>query len=429
MADFQPLRATLYNPQKIQWEEVLTEPYDKITSEMQEKYYARSPYNAVRVVLGKDTPRDTPFNNKYTRANRFYRDWLEERVLVQMPFAGYYVLEQEFKHDGKRHCRRALIGRVRLTPFEDGVVRAHERTHAGPKADRLALLRATEAHWEQVFLLGEFKIKLMEIVEQQPRKTPYAEFTDDLGVTHRLWEVSLPGSSRDLEERFRHKPLYVADGHHRYETALAYRNECRAKQPRAGAQAPFEFCSAAVVALDDPGLVILPTHRLVRQSHPFGSTDLMANLAKTFQIESVASLEEMLARMGTARGDAHSFGLALPEGKFHVLNLRRETDLKPLFRSHPPLWDTLDAPIAHVLILEPLGVGTAFPAEESLSYHRDPREVIEGLQQGKGSLGLFLNPTKVEQVRAIADAGSRMPQKSTDFFPKLPSGLVIYDMQ
>ncbi len=429
MADFQPFRATLYNPQKISWKDVITEPYDKITPAMQEKYLSRSPYNAVRVVLGKETTRDSPFNNRYSRANRFYRDWLEEDVLQRMPFAGYYVLEQEFTRDRRRHRRLALIGRVRLTPFEDGVIRPHERTHEGPKADRLALMQATEAHWEQIFLLGDFRINLMEHIERQPRKTPYAEFTDDLGVAHRLWEISLPTSSRDIEERFQCKPLYVADGHHRYETAIAYRNERRLRRAREGADAPFELCAAAVVFLDDPGLLILPTHRLVRKSHPFDAATLRANLSKLFQMESVRSLDEMLARMETQRGAEHCFGLAFPDGAFHVLRLRSEIDLKPMFQSHPPLWDTLDVSIAHALILEPLGVGSEFSAEESLSYHRDPREVIEGLQQGKGSLGLFLNPTKVEQVQAVADAGSRMPQKSTDFFPKLPSGLVIYDMQ
>lgn len=429
MADFQPLRATLYNPQKIVWKDVITEPYDKITPPMQEKYYERSPYNAVRVVLGKETHRDSPFNNKYTRANRFYRDWLEEGVLQQMPFAGYYVLEQEFTHERRRLRRRALIGRLRLTPFEDGVIRPHERTHAGPKVDRLELFRATEAHWEQIFLLGDFRINLMDHVERQPRKTPYAEFTDDLGVTHRLWEISLPTSARDIHEYFQRKPLYVADGHHRYETAIAYRNERRLKQARAGAEAPFEFCVAAVVFFSDPGLLILPTHRLVRQSHPFDSATLLKNLSTMFQIEPARSLDEMLAQMEKHRGAEHCFGLAFPDGAFHVLTLRREIDLKPMFQSHPPLWDTLDVPIAHALVLEPLGIGTDFTAEESLSYHRDAREVADALKRGDGSLGLFLNPTKVEQVRAVADAGSRMPQKSTDFFPKLPSGLVIYDMQ
>jgi uncharacterized protein (DUF1015 family) len=429
MADFQPLQAYVYNPNRVAWADVVTEPYDKITPAMQDAYYQRSPYNAVHVILGKELPRDDATRNKYARAAEFSQRWKSEGVLTKRPSAAYYYLEQEFTWAGQSFARHALIGRVRLTPFSEGVVRPHERTHLGPKVDRLKLLQQLQAHWGQVFLLCDSGVDIPHVVSSSTKLPPFAEFKDDFGVRQRLWEITDAPTLTALHAAFREKPFYVADGHHRYETAIAYRDERRRAEPNAGSDAPFEFVMATVVDLNDPGLLILPTHRLVKKAREFEPSALLNKLGDHFAVQAVGTLEQTLEWMRHAAAQEHRFGLCLPGGRFYSLQLHPQTPLKAAFENQPPLWEGLDVALSHVLILEKhLGIGTTFTPEEALGYYRDAREVAELVQRGEGLMGLFLNPTRVEQVKAVADAGSRMPQKSTDFYPKLPTGLVIYDV-
>lgn len=419
MAEIQPFRGVLYNTQRVNPAEVLTQPYDKITPEMRERYLKLSPYNLVQIELGKEQPGDSETRNKYTRARDLYQAWLRDGVLRRSEKPAIYYLEQSFDcpdGSGKR-TRRALIARVRLHHWDEGVILPHERTLSKPKADRLSLLRAVGAQQGQIFML------------YPPTKLPLAacgnptlECVDDYDVTNRLWEITDAGQIKATQEALRELKFYIADGHHRYETSLAYRDEMKA-----GPDAPSAFVMATLVDMSDPGLIILPTHRVVTNLAGFDSKRLRVQLAQQFAVEPQPSLDKLLAAM---KGGAHTIGMRDADG-FALLRPKNVESLRPLFADKPPLWHTLDVAILHVAILEALlGIDEVRLREETnVTYWREPDAAAGQVSAGKAQLAFLLNPTRAEQVKAIAEARSRMPQKSTDFYPKLLSGLVQYEVR
>ena len=426
MADIQPFRGVLYNTQRVKPNEVLTQPYDKITPAMQERYQKLSPYNLVQIELGKETSGDSELNNKYTRARDLYQAWLREGALRRAAKPSLYYLEQTFAApdgSGKR-MRKALIARVRLHRWDEGVILPHEHTLSKPKADRLSLLRACGSQQGQIFMLYPRP-------QHSPLPTPKGEpalvATDDYGVVNYLWEISDPAAIKSAQDALREAKFYIADGHHRYETALAYRDERRAAAGQADPNAPSEFVMATLVDMSDPGLVVLPTHRTVANLSGFDQHRFREQLTKSFSIEPYPTLEKLLAAM---KGGQNLIGMCDAEG-FALLRPKNLDALRPLFADKPPLWHTLDVAILHVGILEALlGIDEIRLREESnVTYWREPEKAAELVQAGKSQLAFFLNPTHVEEVRGIADARSRMPQKSTDFYPKLLSGIVINDLR
>lgn len=426
MADIQPFRGVLYNTQRVKLNDVLTQPYDKITPAMQERYQKLSLYNLVQIELGKEAPGDSETNNKYTRARDLYQAWLREGVLRQAAKPALYYLEQTFAApdgSGKR-TRRALIARVRLHRWDEGVILPHEHTLSKPKADRLSLLRACGSQQGQIFMLYP-RPKRNPL--PTPKGDPALTATDDYGVVNRLWEISDPKAIASAQDALREVKFYIADGHHRYETALAYRDECRAAAHKADPNSPSEFVMATLVDMSDPGLIVLPTHRTVANLSGFDRQRFRELLAKTFSIELHPSLEELL---GAMKGGQHLIGMRDADG-FALLQPKNLDALRPLFVDKPPLWHTLDVAILHVGILEALlGIDEIRLREESnVAYWREPEKAAESVQAGKLQLAFFLNPTQIEEVKVIADARSRMPQKSTDFYPKLLSGIVINDLR
>lgn len=435
MADFQPFQALTYNLDRLRQQpergaglaDVLTEPYDKITPEMQAAYYARHDHNIVRVILGREEAGDAEQCNKYTRAEEFFRAWQRESFLVRRERPAIFAYEQTFRVGGRELTRRALIGRVRLSRPEEGHILPHERTLSKPKADRLNLLRHARAHFGQIFLL--YPGTGAELESARAAATSLAKFEDAYGIRHRLTAIEDGAGLKAVQQTLRPLKFYIADGHHRFETSLNYREEMRRQHPNAGPDAPFEFTMATLVAMDDPGLVVLPTHRLVHNIANFNADALRRSLAEWFELEPAASLDALQARMGQALADDHWFGLFLLGG-FTLLKLRRDLDRAPLFANQPPLWADLDVAILHTVILDRmLGINEEKLREESnLHYLREAAAGVENVHSGKGQAFLLLNPTPVRAVQAIADARSRMPQKSTDFYPKLPTGMTIYDV-
>lgn len=426
MAEIQPFRGVLYNTQRVKADDVLTQPYDKITTEMRERYLKLSPYNLVRIELGKEAAGDTESNNKYTRARDSYQAWRRDGVLRQAAKPALYYLEQEFDApDGSgRRTRKAWIARVRLHRWDEGLILPHEHTLSKPKADRLSLLRACGSQQGQIFML------------YPTPKTPHAlgrlgapalTCLDDHGVVNKLWEIADPSAIQTAQESLRELKFYIADGHHRYETALAFRDECRAAADKPDPNAPYEFVMATLVDMNDPGLVVLPTHRAVANLAAFDRHRFREQLAKSFVIEPVPTLEKLLAAM---KGEPHLIGMRDADG-FAVLRPTNLDALRPLFANQPPLWHTLDVAILHVGILEAmLGIDEIRLREEAnVTYWREPGKAVELVQTGQAQLAFFLNPTPVAEVQAVADARSRMPQKSTDFYPKLLSGIVINDLR
>ena len=418
MADIQPFHGVLYNTQRVNSSDVLTQPYDKITPELRERYLQRSPYNLVRIELGKEESGDSEQRNKYSRARDLYQSWRNDGILRRAEQPALYYLEQEFAApDGSgTRIRTGLIARVRLHRWDEGVILPHEHTLSKPKADRIALLRACGSQQGHIFMLYP---KPARPVLTRPTGKPTIEAVDDYKVINRIWEITEPTAIRAAQELLRDAKLYIADGHHRYETALAFRDEAKTEASK--------FVMATLVDMSDPGLVVLPTHRTVANLTGFDRRQFAGKLATQFEITSQPSLTAMLSAMKTA---PHLIGMHDGAG-FAVLNPKDLGALKPLFAGKPPLWDTLDVAILHVAILEALlGIDEVRLREESnVSYWREPEQAVAQVTSGKAQLAFFLTPTPVLDVKAIADAKSRMPQKSTDFYPKLLSGMTIYEVR
>jgi len=426
MAEIQPFRGVLYNTQRVKADDALTQPYDKITPAMRERYLQLSPYNLVKIELGKEEAGDSETNNKYTRARDLYRAWLRDGILRQSAKPALYYLEQTFvapDGSGKR-MRKALIARVRLHRWDEGVVLPHEHTLSKPKADRMSLLRACGSQQGQIFMLYPHP---QRDPLPAPVGPPALTATDDYGVVNKLWEVTAPVAIKVAQESLRELKFYIADGHHRYETALAFRDECRAAADKPDPNAPHEFVMATLVDMSDPGLVVLPTHRTVANLSAFEPRAFRDRLTRDFTVDPQPSLEKLLAAM---KGGMHCIGIR-DAGGFGLLRPKNPDALRSLFANKPPLWHTLDVAMLHVGILEAmLGIDEVRLREEAnVTYWREPEKAAELVQNGKAQLGFFLNPTHVEDVKAIADARSRMPQKSTDFYPKLLSGIVINDLR
>ncbi|MDW8343636.1 MAG: DUF1015 domain-containing protein [Verrucomicrobiae bacterium] len=415
MAEIQPLRGVLYDSNRVRPQEVLTQPYDKITPAMQAAYEQRSPYNLIRIELGRDLPGDDGAQNKYTRAASLYQQWLTEGILRRTAQPALYWLEQRFAPPGQTGTltRHALIARVRLHRWEEGVILPHEHTLAKPKADRLALLRATRSQQGPIFMLYPNSLPAPAVGE------PLFDFVDDFNVATRMWEITEPAVIASIQRALQPQTLYVADGHHRYETALAYRDEAGTEASR--------YVMAALVDMNDPGLIILPTHRAVGNLTGFDAGKFLHRLAMHFAVDACADLPATLTAMQSRE---HAIGMFVG-GRFAVLTPRDVRAFAPLFQTKPALWDQLDVGLLHVAILEALlGIDEARLRDEThVTYWREPELACNEVQAGRAQLAFFLKPTPIRAVQAVADARSRMPQKSTDFYPKFLSGLVIYELQ
>ncbi len=429
MPEIQPFRGVLYNTERVKPADVLTQPYDKITPEMREKYLKLSPFNLVQIELGKERADDTETSNKYTRARDLYQAWLREGVLKRASLPAFYYLEQTFTSPagaGNTLTRKALIARVRLHRWDESQILPHENTLSKPKADRMSLLRAVGSQQGQIFMLyPKPKRSLPDILGKLGE--PTMQLVDDYQVMNKLWEITDPKTIQAIQQAVGEQKFYIADGHHRYETALAFRDECRTAVSKTDPSAPSEFVMATLVDMTDPGLVVLPTHRTVANLSGYDQKKFRASLAKEFSVESQPSLENLLRAMN---GGEHLIGMRDAEG-FALLRPKSPDKLRPLFAKKPALWDRLDVAILHVVILEALlGIDEVKLREESnVTYWREPEKASEQVQRGAALLAFLLNPTLVEDVKAIADAHSRMPQKSTDFYPKLLSGIVMYEVR
>jgi uncharacterized protein (DUF1015 family) len=434
MADIHPFRALRYDLQRVPASQVVTQPYDKITPAMQDRYYAASPYNLVRIILGRRDPGDNVTSNVYTRAAAHARDWRNAGILRQDVSPSIYIYSQTFAApSGTSFERRGFIALGRVEDYSAKVVFRHEQTLSKPKADRLDLLRATRAHYEQLFLLYEDSGRIGSLLATvQP---PTIDVADEYGVAHRVWQVSDPAVIASVQTEMRDKKLVIADGHHRYETALNFRDECRSKAGRAGAdagsnpQAPYEFVMMTFVNMNDPGLLVLPTHRVVHSLHSFSADDFQNSSRAFFAVEEIDPALD--AARATAvlreRGRAGTALLAVTANRAFVLHSPKPASAQ-FFAGLSPRQQALDVVQLHKCLLE----GVLKLSEESirnqqnLSYLREASEALAQVRSGAANLAFLMNPCPVEQVRDVAFAGEVMPQKSTDFYPKLLSGLTAY---
>jgi len=434
MADIIPFRALRYNSSKVPPGDVMTQPYDKISPAMQDRYYAASPYNLVRIILGKPQPGDNEQDNVYARAAAWLRQWQREGVLLQDAEPSIYAYAQRFTVPGDPAAteieRRSFIALGRVEDYDRKVVFRHEQTLSKPKADRFNLLQATQAHCGQIFMVYSDPDGAVDAALRQDGP-PTVEVRDEYGVLHRMWKVSDPQVIASVQKKMADKKLIIADGHHRYETALNYRNQIREKS-NGDQQAPAERVMMTFVNMDSPGLVVLPTHRVVFGLENFTIFEMVAELRKYFEVEDMGPLADVadaMRRLHNAGKDRTALLAVTAHGAFL---LRSRTDVQPPSLSGLSQQQrALDVVQLHKVILEQtLGMSEEdIRAQKHLKYIRDAGEAVDEVHKGTAQVAFLMNPVRMEQVRDVAFAGEVLPQKSTDFYPKMLSGLTIYSLQ
>ncbi|MEX2264711.1 MAG: DUF1015 domain-containing protein [Bryobacteraceae bacterium] len=389
--------------------DLLTQPYDKISPAMRARYLEASPFNLVRIILGPALEKDDESDNVYTRAHMHLEDWVGSGVLARESEPGLFPYYQEFTvpDTGERLVRKGFIALGAVEEYSAGVVHRHEQTLSGPKKDRLELLRHTRAHFGQIFMLYPDPSQSVDaLLEEAAREAPIASVADEYGARHLLWKISDPDRVSEIQGLMEDKKLIIADGHHRYETALAFHKE-NPKMPGA------DRVMMTFVNMHSPGLTILATHRLLSGLPGFQPESFLGRAARTFGVEPLNSVEELRKAWAEA-GDGSRIGVAMGESLFL------------LHREHTG--GRLDVTLLHEDLIDGvLGISQeAVREEKHVRYIRGLEPAIEEVRSGEADIGFLLKPTSIEDVARISFGGGVMPQKSTDFYPKLLSGLTIY---
>jgi uncharacterized protein (DUF1015 family) len=430
MADVRAFRAYRYELGRVgALSDVVAPPYDVIDPPLQDALYRQSPYNVVRLILNKEEATDTEADNRYTRAARLLREWTADDVLVQDSARALYVCHQDFEVEGHRLTRKGFLARVRLEPFGQGRIYPHEETLAGPRADRLRLFQATAMNLSPVFGLfpdptGEVNARLDAAVA---RSLPL-EAADHHGVVSRLWPVTDQHVHSAVAGALGPRPVFLADGHHRYETGLRYLEERRAAGDVRDDEAPANFILMMLVAMSDPGLVILPTHRLVGGFPALRAERLAEVLAPHFDLQRVGTGDRGAQdawELIEADGSQDVLGLGTADdGVWQLARLRDRTMMDRLAAGHGPAWRGLAVSVLHVLVLEHL-LGPALGSRPECRYVHLLREVPEAAGRKECRLAALVPPATMGHVEQIAGGLEKMPPKSTYFYPKLLSGLVF----
>ncbi|MEX2169710.1 MAG: DUF1015 domain-containing protein [Pirellulales bacterium] len=433
---------------------VVAPPYDVIDAQLQQELYDKHPANVVRLILGRDEPGDEEHENRYTRAARLLRQWQRDGVLFSEARPAVYVYHQTYTWEGVEYNRRGFMCRTRLERFGEGTIYPHEETHGGAKADRLKLWKACRANLSQIFgIYPDAENEAQALLEAAITGQPALEATDHLDVVNQLWPVTDVATITALQAAMRGRPVYIADGHHRYETALALRDELLPPPPagegRGGADAehPANFVLMMCVSMSDPGMLVLPTHRLFRGFPPMTSEQLAERLGKSFHVQRAGTGayfaptaweeietegEQGTLALYTAKDDAWSIARVTPAGRRKLAEVAGE---------HSADWQGLGVSLLHRLVVDTLLDAAGKPTPK---YVRSIEEVVHGLTQGddvgrdltgqearggRFELAALVMPAAVGHIEAIASHGERMPAKSTYFYPKLLSGLVINPLE
>lgn len=429
MAEIEPFKGLRYNLTKVKPDQVITLPYDKISPDMQEEYYKRSPYNYVRLILGKQDSSDAETDNRYTRARDALQQWQKEKVLLPEKMDAIYLYDQHYTVPGTelRRVRRSFIAKLKIEDFESGVVRPHERTLSKPKADRVNLLKTTEAHLGMIFMMYEDpEKKISQLLGQMTSNHSALDFEDDQGVRNRLWVITDPDVIAEVKKLMKEKTLFIADGHHRYETALTLKKE----HEKNGDASKFNYAMMAFTNLSEEGLTVLPTHRMVKNRPNLDKADFIQKCEAIFDVEKHPSLETLFDFL-EQKVSNHAIGVYLGNQAFYSLVLKDQTALEKLVeKGMPKEVANLDVTILHQLILEDcLGIDQEQVASgDALGYCRGKERGVQAVDEGEAQVTFFLNPTLAKQVQEVCMAGEVLPQKSTDFFPKLLSGMVVHKL-
>ncbi len=436
-----PFRGLRYDPKHVgSLSQVIAPPYDVIDAALQTRLYEQHPANVIRLELNREEPGDdTTTTNKYSRAARFFRSWREQGVIMQEPAAALYVYHQSFSVEGREHVRRGVMARVRLERFGTGSIHPHEETMSGPKQDRLLLTRACRANLSQVFgLYPDPDGAVQTLLDGAVAGQPPLEAIDHLGVGSRLWPLTDESVATQVAGLMGGRPVFIADGHHRYETACNYRDEVAAAwaESHGGAPLPADhpahFVLMMLVGMSDPGLVVLPTHRLfVQPSVPDAATlgRLLGDCFTTALAGHGPSAAEAVWSDIEAEGEQGTLGLYTAGDKAWTIariTPSGRTRMDKVAADHGTAWRNLGVSILHRLVIGELLGAKEIPTP---GYVHLVREVVDGLGTDRYPLAALVMPATVDDIRRVSETGERMPAKSTYFFPKLASGLVFHTLE
>ena len=431
MADVRPLRGIRYNQEIVSdLARVITPPFDVISPEAQERYYARDPYNVIRLELGREFASDTTLDNRYTRSAAAFAEWRGQGIMRQDATPSYYLYQQRFTHSDKSYTRTSLLGRVRLEPWSARVILPHEHTMAKLKDDRLSLMRACSANFSPLMCMyddpqGRMRRLLMSYAENAA-----LQVTDETGEEHRLQPITDSQQIKLIQDFFAERQLYIADGHHRYETALNYRREVEERRRGLDPDDAANFVMMALIDVDDPGFLVLPTHRLlINLSNEMLARLNATQLSRYFNVQELANTvgSEELARLLDRSGkEQPSFAISTPDHSL-LLAINEQGRARMAQSGHSEAWNTLDVAIAQMLILEDLlGISQQeMTAGQYVRFTSEANIALQAVREGKAQAALLLNTTPLRQICDVALADDRMPQKSTYYYPKLGTGLVI----
>jgi len=441
VADVQPFCGLRYNVELIKdVTAVISPPYDIISAEEQKSYHQQSPYNVIRLEFGEEFPTDSAQDNKYIRAANTLENWLKEGVLIREPAPAFYVFQHRFAQESGIKERWGLTARVRIARQGSAAARPHESVMEDRIVDRLKLLRIARANFSPIMaMIDHSRDNFSKLLMESAKAGPDVTAMDNEGVVHNMWVIRDEKNIAKITAWCSKKAIYIADGHHRYETAAAYERDKKAGDPYWSGDEPFNFVMMTLTGGNDPGLIALPTHRLVRLADSSPVMGLREKLNKLFHIDEIGPVGatrsetlkawlRALAKQGKRHAAFGAYGLA--KDKLCVLHPRKESAVQNLMpRERSREWKSLDVSMLHWLIVrQMLGIDTPQKEAACLEYTRDGVEATERVDTGDCQLAFLMNPIPISRVLAVADAGERMPPKSTYFYPKLPTGLVMYPL-
>lgn len=431
LADFRPLNGWRYNVEKVAGSDVVAPPYDVIYPPEQEALYKRSPYNCVRLILNKIEETDTETNSRYTRAKQFFRDWQSSGIVQRETSPAFYLYRQTYKHPatGEKLERTAILGRLHLEPFEKGIVVPHEKTLSQARADQRKLLETAEVSFSPVFgLYDDPQKEMTAAVKTVPSAKPSFEATDDHQVKHEVWSVTDPKTIETVQNIIAKKHIYIADGHHRYRTALEYSQDVhKNKNIPESQELGSDFVLIALVEFHDPGLILMPTHRLLKSYAGFEGAQGVEKLKEFFDVKKVSESELKEKIRVRNNGKDVVIGLAIGKDEFYLLTLKDLGKAKAkIGLGKADVWYKLDVNIVAHLIFAKLWNLPESEWENTLKFTRVESEAFEYAASGKAVAAFILQPPRVESLREMGEIRELMPQKSTYFYPKLASGLVFY---
>jgi uncharacterized protein (DUF1015 family) len=436
MAEVKPFKGILYNSTRIHnLAEVVAPPYDVISSSYQQDLHARHPNNVIRLILGKSESDDCEQQAVHERSAGFFQQWLSDGVLMKDSAEAFYLTNVEFQVDQERFARYGIIGLVKLESFEKGIVLPHERTFSKVKTERLSLMKQSRANFCSIFGLYSDKNGILDRVKETiDHRAAEIDITDDKGARHQLWRLTDAQSLSDITSALTHRTIYIADGHHRYETALNYRQWLKETDPNFNDHHSANYVMMSLSSLEDPGMVIFPAHRLLKDVSTDARDSLLGKLKKYFNVQSISMTQGI--DLALVQADAiladnkHRNAVSLymrDERLIHVLVLKDNVMQDQFGAELPePLLDLDVTVLTRLIMMRLLGFDQArLDDATKITYRTTSREAIDTVMDGKADIAFILNPTRIDQVQRVARHGLIMPRKSTYFYPKIISGQVM----